>query len=566
MNGQSPKTLLDVLQRWARICPDATAYTFLARDGQEEESISYAQLDRKSRAIGQALERVGARNQPAVLLYPAGLDYVTAVCGCVYGGAIAVPAPYPRVGTLNQNTERMASILEDAKPRVVLTNTETLPQAQALVRSCSLERQVEILVTDPVCAEGSEDWGPPAIAAETLAILQYTSGSTSTPRGVEISHGNLLYNHAMLEQATELQPGAPVVSWLPLFHDMGLIGNALFALTRGSRCILTSPVAFLQNPALWLEAISRYRAAFSGGPNFAYDLCVRRVNPEAAPHLDLSCWKVAFNGSEPVRSSTLEDFYLRFRECGLRREALFPCYGLAEASVFVTGPRPGAHPVSREAPGVPTPVVGCGQTWLEQRVLAVDPETRTETAPGCVGEVWVSGRNVGAGYWNRPEETAAVFQAFLADTGEGPFLRTGDLGFLADNQLYLTGRLKDLIIVDGINHYPQDIELTVEQSHPSIRAGSSAAFSVNVDGCERLVVVAELSRSQNPKLRPAGSLERTGIIPVLRRAVAGQHEIRVHRVALVPPAAIPKTSSGKVQRRRCREMLLGDELEIWAQG
>ncbi|MFL6234775.1 MAG: amino acid adenylation domain-containing protein, partial [Thermoanaerobaculia bacterium] len=375
----------------------------------------------------------------------------------------------------------------------------------------------------------------------SIAFLQYTSGSTATPKGVMVTHANLLHNERMIGAAFDMDEESVVVGWLPLYHDMGLIGNVLQPLHAGGRCVLMSPVAFLQRPMRWLEAVSRYRGTVSGGPNFAYELCLRKAAPEALAGLDLSSWKVAFNGAEPVRASTLERFAAAFAPCGFRREAFYPCYGLAEATLFVTGGH-GAR-VERER-------VSCGRVWMGQRVAIADPENGEERPEG---EIWISGPSVARGYWENEEATARDFHAFLP-SGEGPFLRTGDLGFLSGGELYVSGRLKDLIILRGRNHYPQDVELTAERSHPGLLPGGGAAFSVETAGEERLVVVHEVARHRKDGVEE--------IAEAVRRAVAAEHEVQVHEVVLIRQAGLPKTSSGKVQRRLCRQQYLQDELPV----
>ena len=352
--------------------------------------------------------------------------------------------------------------------------------------------------TEEIDAGLAEQWREPRADHSTLAFLQYTSGSTATPKGVKVSHGNLLHNEELIRRAFRQSEHSVIVGWLPLYHDMGLIGNVLQPLFLGARCVLMSPVAFLQQPSRWLRAITRYRATTSGAPNFAYDLCALKVSAEERESLDLSCWSVAFNGAEPVRAETLERFAAAFEPCGFRRDAFYPCYGLAEATLFVSGApeaRPPvikavrrsalekgivAEPLSLDEDAVA--LVGCGSSPREQHIAIVNPESLATCASGEVGEVWVSGPSVAGGYWNRDEETAGVFQAFLSDTGAGPYLRTGDIGFLDRDELYITGRIKDLIIIRGRNLYPHEIERTFEQSHASLKPGCGAAFAVEVEG------------------------------------------------------------------------------------
>ena len=385
-----------------------------------------------------------------------------------------------------------------------------------------------------------------------------------------LTHGNLLHNSALIQHGFENTPETRGVMWLPFYHDAGLIGGLVEPLCSGFTVLLMSPVTVLQRPFRWLQAISRTRGTTSGGPNFIYDLCVSKITPEQRATLDLSSWNLAFNCAEPVRYETMERFAAAFASCGFRMEAFYPCYGLAEATLIASGGLKAALPVvlnvqsaalelnhvvvaSREEEGTQT-IVGCGQTLKDQEILIVHPETLTRCPPDEVGEIWVSGRSVAQGYWKRPEDTEDTFRAYLRDTEKGPFLRTGDLGFLRDGELFISGRLKDLIIIDGYNHYPQDIELTVERSHSSLRAGCCAAFSVDVDGKERLVIVAEVERRYHGKRDQLLDVE--AVVQSIKRAVAQHHELGVYAVQLLKPGTIPKTTSGKIQRRACRTNFL----------
>jgi acyl-CoA synthetase (AMP-forming)/AMP-acid ligase II len=433
--------------------------------------------------------------------------------------------------------------------------------------------------TEVIHSRSAENWKPPKMQSDTLAFLQYTSGSTSQPKGVMVTHGNLLHNARMMREAFDITDQSSYVCWLPLYHDMGLIGNVVAPVCAGVPSVLMSPLAFLQRPHRWLQAITRYGAEVSGAPNFAYDLCVRKVTGEQKVKLDLSSWRLAFNGSEPVRAETLARFTEAFAECGFRSEALYPCYGLAEATLFVSGGSKSAPPVLRtvdagnlehdlvrpnETEGkTRRTVVGCGHAWSGQKILIVDPERMTECPPDEVGEIWVSGPNITCGYWNRVEETKTTFGAFLTDTREGPFLRTGDLGFLKDGELFVTGRLKDLIIIDGRNHYPQDIEETVERSHPAIRRGGCVAFALDADSRERLVIVAEIDRVllKGPAAAEPGSQNSTmPISQIVRRAVAEHHDLQIHDLRFVE-GSILKTSSGKLQHSACKNAFLAGRFE-----
>ena len=552
------RTIVDVLRMRALRQPDRPIYTYLLDGEVEAGGLTFAELDRRARAIGAALQACTASGDRLLLLLPSNLELVTAFFGCLYAGVVAVPAYPPQS---RRHLPRLLSIVEDARPAVVLTSAALLPRLQRLCagaegRLATLRWVAGDLLSDDLAA----DWGAPALVPESLAFLQYTSGSTAAPKGVMVSHGNLIHNEEMIQRAFGQSEDSVVVGWLPLYHDMGLIGNLLQPLFAGARCILMSPMAFLQRPARWLEAVARYRATTSGGPNFAYELCVRRVGEEARSELDLSSWQVAFSGAEPGRAATLERFIAAFAPCGFRREAFYPCYGLAEATLFVSGglrnqpPRVEAFAAAALEENRAEPaadgaarreLVSCGRAWMEQQAVIADPVTGIRCVPGRVGEIWISGPSVAMGYWGLPEATERDFRAGLAGEPEaGLFLRTGDLGFVAGGDLFITGRLKDLIVLRGRNHYPQDLELTSERAHPALRTGCVAAFSVEVDGEERLVLACEVE----DQTVAAGEIGMA-----IRQAVAEEHEVRVHEVLLLRAGTIPKTTSGKVQRHACRK-------------
>ena len=566
--GRHFSNLVEILRYRAQHQPDKTAYTFL-QDGEiESSSLTYQKLDCFSRAIAAQLQSLGATNERALLLYPPGLEFIAAFFGCLYAGAVAVPAYYPRP---NRSVSRLEAIVASSQATVALTTTSELVNLESRLAQNPKFAAIRWLSTDNL-NDLASGWQELAISSHTLAFLQYTSGSTESPKGVMVSHGNLLHNQQMVKMAFGHTDKTIFAGWLPLFHDMGLIGNVLQPLYLGIPCILMSPVAFLQKPFSWLKAISCYKATTSGGPNFAYDLCVRKITPEQRASLDLSSWEVAFNGAEPVRAETLQEFAHTFADCGFRIEAFYPCYGMAEATLFVSGGLKTALPVVSQIEGVALSqnpvvatigeqenvrtIVGCGRTWLDQKITIVALESLTVCPDGKVGEIWVSGSSVAQGYWNRTEETKQAFHALIADTNEGPFLRTGDLGFLLEGELFVTGRLKDLIIIRGLNYYPQDIELTVEQSHPALLAGGGAAFSIEVEGEERLVVAQEVERSY---LR---QLNVDEVVRTIRKAVSQQHELQVYAILLLKTGSIPKTSSGKIQRHEARAGFLAQSLPI----
>jgi len=592
-------TLIEVLQDKVFNQADQRAFTFLLNGEEEETYLTYRQIDQRARSIAAQLQQREIFGERVLLLYPPGLEFIAAFFGCLYAGAIAVPVYPPRK---NHSIKRLQAIIADAQAIVALTSAAQLSHIQAqLVEATDLDT-LQWLATDHVAFELAADWQMPKIQGDTLAFLQYTSGSTGNPKGVMVSHGNLLHNEHLIQQASQNSEAAIVAGWLPVYHDMGLIGNLLQPLYLGRPCILMSPVAFLQKPARWLQMISHYRATSSGGPNFAYDLCVNRISPEQRNELDLSCWDWAFTGAEPIRAETLERFATMFAPCGFRREAFYPCYGMAEGTLFITGGWKAATPVVQRVDAIALEqnrvtaatsnqlnvrsLVGCGHSWCDQIVRVIDPETHNECHESQVGEIWVAGSSIAQGYWNQPELTQAVFQAYTTNTNEGPFLRTGDLGFLQDGELFFTGRLKDIVIIRGRNHYPQDIELTVEESHPSIRRpGCVAAFSADIAGEERLIVVAELEQRyreqrQSAALIPAddnrcrestrpGTDAKThqpsdlqAIIRNIRQAIAAEHAIQVYSVLLLKAGSIPKTSSGKIQRYACRTGFLEETLKV----
>lgn len=560
-------TLVDLLRLRAGQQPDDLAYRFIQDRDSDVVTTTYAELDRRARAIAAWLAGSGATGERALLLYPPGLDYIASFFGCLYAGVTAVPAYPPR---LNRPAPRIQSIVNDAQASFALTTSTILHNIEQRFEHAPDLQALNWLNTEQVPAGLEADWRHPGISPDTLAFLQYTSGSTSQPKGVMLSHGNLMHNLKAIRRGFQLDSSASGVFWLPSYHDMGLIGGILEPMYIGGSSTLMSPVSFLQRPVRWLEAISRYRGTTSGAPNFAYDLCVDKVTPEQMESLDLSSWSLAFCGAEPIRPETLERFARAFELCGFRKTSFYPCFGMAESTLIVSGGEGPSEPrtfaVDRKSLErdlvVPTSaddnnvlmMVSCGRTVVDQKILIVNPSTLEKCDPDRVGEIWVSGPSVAQGYWGLLDETHDTFQAYLADTGEGPFLRTGDLGFLQDGELYVTGRLKDLIIIHGSNHYPQDIELTVESAHAALQPGAGAAFSVTEGGKEQLVIVQEVTRQhRKPDVDEVAS--------AIRQAVAEKHDLQVFAIVLVKPMSIPKTSSGKIKRRACKSAFLQGELE-----
>lgn len=570
--GSQAATLVELLHQQSQNIPDKIAFYFLEDGEQQEKQITYAELDRQARAIAAWLVEHGMRGERAILLYPPGFGFIAAYFGCLYAGVTAVPAYPPR---LNRPSPRIQAIVADCQAKAALTTTAILENLEQRFEHTPDLRSLQWLDTEKLPAGIESRWQDPHVTPDYLAFLQYTSGSTSTPKGVMVTHGNLMYNLRQIELGFQNTPGSLGVIWLPNYHDMGLIGGILQPILLGGCSVLMSPLMFLQRPLRWLEAISRYRGQVSGAPNFAYDLCVEKIRPEHKAGLDLSCWRVAFTGAEPVRLSTIEQFSAAFAECGFRKEAFYPCYGLAEASLIVSGGNgpglPHAMAFQRSAlenrmvvPVEPTHadvqmMVSCGGPLLDEQIVIADPDTLAESPPGLIGEIWVRGENVAQGYWGQPEETQRTFQARLSNDGRpGLFMRTGDLGFIHDGELFVAGRMKDLIIIRGSNHYPQDIELTVEKAHEGLQTAGGAVFSIQSADEEQLVVVHEVSRTH----RNANLDE---IIRSIRRAVAENHDLQASAVVLIRPMSIPKTSSGKIQRHACKAAFLAGTLEVLAE-
>ena len=567
-NHPIPGTLLDLLRLRADLQPDFLSYRYLQDDGTEGDSLTYGELDRRARGIGAWLEAHGARGERVLLLYPAGLDYIAAFFGCLYAGAVAVPAYPPR---LNRPVPRIQAIVADSQAKFALTTSAILHNIEQRFEQSPELQALSWLNTEQVAPGSEAEWRDPNIHADTLAFLQYTSGSTSQPKGVMLTHGNLMHNLKAIQRGFQIDGNDSGAFWLPSYHDMGLIGGILEPLYIRCVSTLMSPVSFLQKPFRWLEAISKYKVTTSGAPNFAYDLCVDKITPEQLETLDLSAWKLAFCGAEPIRPETLERFSRTFELVGFRSTSFYPCFGMAESSLIVSGGDGPAEPrtltidrkalerdavveVSREDANALT-MVNCGKSIVDQKIIIVNPSTLNQCGENEVGEIWVAGPSVARGYWGLAEETQRTFGAFIADTNEGPFMRSGDLGFLQNGELFITGRLKDLIIIHGSNHYPQDIELTVEASHSALQSSSGAAFSVNENGKEQLVIVQEVTRAG----RQADVNE---VASAIRQAVAEKHDLQVFAIVLVKPMSIPKTSSGKIQRRATKTAFLESELDV----
>lgn len=572
-------TILDYLHWRAQHQPERRSHTHLVDGESREVHLTFAALLRRARAIAAHLDALGARGEPVLLMYLTGLEYVAAFYGCLLAGAIAVPAYPPDPSRPEQSLPRLLSIVSDCRPRLALTSgrlmmgltvlllkvraarpLSKLPLSAQLLGESLRERaridlgpieSINWINSETIPDSMAESHRLPPISGDTVAYLQYTSGSTGAPRGVVVRHRNIVANLAMGTALIDVTEESSAVGWVPLYHDLGLVCYVMGSAFNGCYTVLMSPLDFLEKPLRWLRAISRYRATHNAGPNFSYDLCVRRTTPAERQTLDLSCWRVAGNGAEPVRSETLQRFAQAFASCGFRGEAFFPTYGLAEATLFVSGGKSHTAPPRIAEDGQ----VSCGHSGAGHEILIVDPESCRPLPAGAVGELWFRGPSVASGYFQRLEESTATFGAHTAD-GSGPYLRTGDLGCQRDGEVFVCGRIKDLIIQAGKNYYPLDIEQAVWDASSQFRPGCGAAFAVtdaSDDVAERLVVVQEVDEGT--------AAHYAELVRTLRQAVREETGATVHEVALIRRRTIPKTSSGKIQRRGCRELYLSRKLQ-----
>ena len=563
-------TLIDLLNYRTLDQPEQKTYTFLQDGETETDSLTYQILEQQAKAIAANLQSLDAKGERVLLLYPPGLEFMAGFFGCLYGGAIAIPAYPPRP---DQSLSRLEGIVADAQAKLILTTKPLLPYLKGRFAQNSILAKIQLLDANNIITQNLEShWQEPNINGDTLAFLQYTSGSTGKPKGVMITHKNVLHNLAMGHEQSEITPESLTVTWLPFGHNTGLVVGVLQPLYGNFPVKIMSPLDFLQKPFRWLMAISRYKATQSLAPNFAYDLVCFQTTPEERAMLDLSNWELAVSGAEPIRAETFERFIKTFQPYGFRPEALTAGYGMAE-SVFGISLALRTEPpvilnvdkaeftknrvlVALDENDSTQKIVSCGRAGSEEKILIVNPETLTECANSQVGEIWVSSLSITQGYWNKPQATAETFHNYLKDTQEGPFLRTGDLGFLLNDKLFVTGRLKDLIIIRGSNHYPQDIELTVDRSHQALRPSCGAAFSVEVESEERLVIVQEVQESY------LNELDVDKVVNAIRQAVSQQHQLQVYGILLLKTGTIPKTSSNKIQRHACKVGFMEESLDV----
>jgi acyl-CoA synthetase (AMP-forming)/AMP-acid ligase II len=545
-----------------------TCFTFLVGFDVRRQW-DYSDLHREVAKVGAHLRKIGSIGKRALLVYPQGLDFMAAFLACLSRNVVAVPVPAPETWNLLRTMPRLRAVAEDADAAFVLTTRKIFEMASAKGGGLWDFEGTPWVVTDEL-EEGDGDLGAEPIDATAPAYFQYTSGSTSSPSGVVITHQGLMHHLAALHKSCGYGDGV-TVTWMPHFHDYGLVQGLLQPLFSGDPCYFMSPLTFLKRPAHWLGAISKYGGTHSQAPNFAYEHCIRRMNAEERAGLNLSTWKAAGNAAEPINPDVLDKFIETFEPCGFRRSAAAPAYGLAEATLLVSSTRLNSGPrvldldadaifdgrvVPVETGGAGRKIVSCGELVGDTKVVIVDPENLTKCTPNAIGEIWVSDLAVAAGYWNQPAKSQEIFDAYLRDTGEGPWLRTGDLGFLQNGELYIAGRLKDMIIIRGANFAPQDIEWVSQKCHPAVESAETAAFPLTIDGEERLGIVQELNRKDNPS-----NINLEDVSTSIREQISLEFDVRAYAVALVRRGTIPKTSSGKIQRRACRAALLDGSLE-----
>ncbi|RAU92211.1 fatty-acid--CoA ligase [Mycolicibacter senuensis] len=563
-----------MLRLRARQYPDKVAFSFsYYGDDEDRSELTYCELDLKARAIASILQQQDAEGERVLVLYRPGLEFVAAFFGCVYAGAVAVPVH-------QRMAPRLTAVVPDAKASFVLATADTQENTKASIDGLAEGRALRWHLIEDAALGDPERWVAPDIDADSTAMIQYTSGSTRSPKGVVLTHRNLMHNLEVVRQAWQGDDTGVGVYWLPPHHDMGLIGVVLEILYVGATAVLMSPTAFIKRPMRWLEAVSRHRAIITTAPNFAYEKCVETSTPEERAALDLSNLSIAMNGGEPIRAVTLQSFAAAFAPAGFRLETFTPVYGLAEATLLVAGGSDDAVPgvryvdrttlgsdrvvdVAPEHPSAAT-LVSCGPPRGGQDVAIVDPVTHRPCGPDQVGEIWVAGPSVAQGYWERPAETEQTFMAYLSEDGpdssRGPFLRTGDLGFLCAGELFVTGRYQDLVTIDGHNYYPNDMEFTVQDCHPVLVSGRGAVFTVTpkAHSIQQLVVVQEVDRNR------IGETDLADVIDAVRATISEHHRIEAHDVVLVEHMSIPTTTSGKIQRSQCRRQFLGGELAVVA--
>jgi acyl-CoA synthetase (AMP-forming)/AMP-acid ligase II/acyl carrier protein len=565
--------LITLLNFRASIQSEKIAYTFLSNGGKQQISLTYQQLNDKATIVAVSLRNSGyASKERALLLYSPGIDYIIAFFGCLYAGIVPVPVYPPRP---NRSLSRLQLIVNDVEAKIALTSTSILASIEHQFERIPELKNLFWLATDNLSenidlANNNVSY----VKDDDIALIQYTSGSTGNPKGVVITHRNIISNSALIYKCFGHTSASRGVSWLPIYHDMGLIGGILQPLYGGFPVTLFSPTDFIRQPLLWLKTISECRATTSGAPNFAYEMCIDKINSEAKKSLDLSCWDLAFVGAEPIRAKTLDSFAEAFAECGFKKSALYPCYGMAEATLIISGIDKQELPVVTKNNNLANhkEIVGCGKINLGQKVIVVNSDNNQICLEKEIGEIWIKNNNcIARGYWNNKQLTQEIFQAKI-DEHQDNYLKTGDLGFIEQGELFVTGRIKDIIIIRGQNYYPQDIEKTIEQSHYALKADSNAVFTVQVDAQEQLVVVQEVKRTYLKKLGIIQSNHElstqkleTEIKATMRASISQECGLNIYDIQLIKTGTICKTSSGKIQRFLCKEKYLNEVEAIKSQ-
>ena len=562
--------MVSLLLKNAEKFGEKALYIFLDDGENESLRISYSDVVNKAKAVAAELQKQGSKGDHILLLFPAGIEFVISLYGCFLAGMVAIPAYPPRRKKVDP---RFMSILQDANPSFILATQQIHKDLSQLDLTDVKQDKLNMITYEAIDVEQADDWIDPGVSKNDIVLLQYTSGSTGTPKGIMVSHGNMIHNLECIKQSFGFDENMIVVNWLPNFHDMGLIGNLIQPAYVGGSVVTMTPIRFIQEPLKWLKSITRYKGTCSGAPNFAYDYCVDKIPAEEAGILDLSSITVLFNGSEPVRKNTIERFHKHFKEAKFSAKQFFPCYGMAETVLIITGGDYKANPVYFNADakaiehnkaiqadeGAETRyLTASGFPWMGMSVMIVNPETRQASPVGEIGEIWAKGGSVAQGYWNKPEETKNTFHAYLEGTNDGPWLRTGDLGFIYDGQLYVSGRLKDLIIMRGSNFFPNDIEHSVENCHEALRKNASAAFSMDINDEEKLIIIQEVERAY------MRDFDADEIFESIRNAVFADQGIQPDIILLTKMGSIKKTSSGKTQRFAMRTVWKNKELDVLA--
>jgi len=563
-------TITDILRERARLTPDLIAYQFL-KDGEDDvETVTYLELDQAANLIAQRLREFNVQGERALMLFHPGMEFIKSLYGCFYAGIVAIPAYPPRK---NRSIDRIKSMVFDSGAVIVLSVNDIYQSSERSFSDIEDLKQMRWLLVDKLIDDKFHSDDAVFLPQPTdIALLQYTSGSTGEPKGVMVTHQNILRNAEFIRTSFNLTPKSISVTWLPSFHDMGLIDGVLDPVYNGYTGVIMPPVAFIQKPVRWLKAITKYKGTHGGAPNFAYDLCIHNVSEEEKQGIDLSTMNTMYCGAEPIRKKTFEQFIHTYTPYGLNPKALYPCYGMAETTLIISGVPAGRGPVYLNVSANALAkneivlvdemnpdsywLVGAGHPWLDTKVKIVDPESLLPCPDNQVGEIWVSGSIVTAGYWNKPKLTQETYAAHIEGEGPERYFRTGDLGFYHQGELYITGRLKDILIIHGRNYYPQDIEFFTETCHSAIRPAASAAFSVEVAGEEKLVIVAEVQRTA------IRELDVEAVSNAIRQVVAEEMEQEVYAIQLLRTASILKTSSGKIQHKACREGFLNKTLDV----